>query len=202
MKKYLSYFLMLLFFTSADAQAQGLCVENFYGKILSGANFLENTSKDCNSASYQTGYVIAGSLGHSWQCGLQLEAEYAFRRNAINKIHFHTEGSSKRGHFQTCSYMVNLLWKLSPSSWGYCWNTQPYVGVGSGYDFQRMYSSNCRIIYNQKWNHCAWQAMAGLTYPIFCDTELALEYKFHQGGCHFYNHTIGVGLIYNFRGFN
>ena len=38
------------------------------------------------------------------------------------------------------------------------------------------------------------RVMAGLAYPIFCNTEITLEYKFHQGGCHFHNHSIGVGL--------
>ena len=51
-------------------------------------------------------WVIVGAYG------LRLEAEYAFRRNAIRKIHFFAEGSSKHGHFQTSSYMANLLWDL------------------------------------------------------------------------------------------
>lgn len=94
--------------------------------------------------------------------------------------------------------MANLLWDLPLSSWG-CefWNIQPFIGAGIGDDFQRMHASNSRIVFKQKWNHFSWQAMAGLAYPIFRNTEITLEYKFHQGG-HFYNHSIGVGLVYKF----
>jgi opacity protein-like surface antigen len=207
MKKNTLLLLMsLFFFMTAEAQAQegfddACCVDetNFYAKILSGANFLQNTSINGNKSTYQVGYIIAGSLGYSWRYGFRLEAEYAFRRNAIRKIHFFGQGSSKQGHFQTSSYMANLVWDLPFCSWGCAFGTiQPFLGAGVGYDFRKMHSSNSRIVFNQKWNHFSWQVMAGLAYPVFCNTEIALEYKFHQGGCHFYNHTVGVGLIYQF----
>lgn len=213
MKKNILLFLMSLsLFMTADAQTQGwyhddsCCYEdsccdetNFYGKVFGGANFLQNTSINENKSTYQTGYIIAGSLGYSWSCGLSLEAEYAYRRNEIKKIDFFEEGTSKHGHFQASSYMGNLLWDLPLSSLGCaCWNIQPFIGAGVGYDFQQVHSSNSRIIFNQKWNHFSWQAMAGLAYPIFCNTEITLEYKFHQGGCHFDNHSVGAGLVYKF----
>lgn len=214
MKKNIRLLLMsLLFFMAADAQAQEWCAEdsccdensccvdetNFYAKILGGVNFLQNTEISGNKATYQTGYMIAGALGYCWRYGLRLEGEYAYRRNAIRKIHFFEEGSSRHGHFQTSSSMVNLVWDLPLSSWGCAlWNIQPFIGTGIGYDFQHMHSSNSSIVFNQKWNHFSWQLMAGLAYPIFCNTEMTLEYKFHQGGCHFYNHSVGVGLAYKF----
>ncbi len=207
MKKNILLLLMpLLFFMAADAQAllaladehdkDSCCVDetNFYAKILSGANFLQNTTINGNKASYKTGYIASGSLGYRWRpSGLRLEAEYAFRRNAIKEIHFVGQGISKNGHCQASSYMANL------SSWGCAfWNIQAFIGAGIGYDFQQMHSSNSRIVFNQKWNQFSWQVMAGLAYPIFRNTELTLEYKFHQGGSHFYNHSIGVGLVYKF----
>lgn len=212
-KNILLLFMSLLFFMAAYAQAQewlaegpcsfedSCCVHetNFYAKILSGANFLQNTSSNGNKSTYKTGYIIAGSLGYCWRYGLFLEAEYAFRRNNIRKIHFFVDGFSKHGHFQTSSYMVNLLWDLPLSSWkcGFG-NIQPFIGAGIGYDSQQMHSSNSRIIFSQKWSHFSWQMMAGLASPIFCNTEMTLEYKFHQGGCQFYNHSVGVGLVYKF----
>jgi len=212
MKKNITLLLTsLLFFMTADAQAQESCGEdscsykdsccvdetNFYAKILGGANFLQNTHSGESHTKYKTGYIIAGSLGYCWDYGLRLEAEYAFRRNAIKQIHFFGQGCSKHGHFQTSSYMANLLWDLPLSSWGCVfWNIQPFIGVGIGYDSQQKRSSNSRIVFSQKWNHFSWQVMTGLAYEIFCNTELTLEYKFHQGGCHFNNHTVGVGLVY------
>ncbi|MDE2589969.1 MAG: outer membrane beta-barrel protein [Patescibacteria group bacterium] len=212
MKKNILLLLMsLLFFRATDAQAQDWCIEdacyyedsysvdetNFYAKVLGGANFLQNTAIDGNKSRYQTGYIIAGSLGYCWCYGLRLEGEYAYRRNAIKEIHFFGEGSSKHGHFQTSSYMANLLWDLPLSFCGNAfWNFQPFIGAGIGYDFQQMHSSNSRIVFKQKWDHFSWQVMAGLAYPIFYNTEITLEYKFHQGGCHFNNHSVGVGLVY------
>jgi opacity protein-like surface antigen len=206
MKKIILCLLMsFLFFIATDAQAQECTEEsyncfrgNFYGKFLAGANFLQNTSIQGNKASYQTGYIIAGSLGYSLGCGIHLEGEYAYRRNVIKKIHFFGQGSSKHGHFQTSSYMANLLWDLPFRECAF-WNIQPFIGAGIGYDSQRMHSSTSRIIFNQKWNHFSWQAMTGLAYTIFQNTKITLEYKFHQGGSHFNNHSLGVGLVYEFN---
>lgn len=175
---------------------------NFYAKVFGGANFLQSTKISRNTSKYHTGYLVSGSLGYSWCYGLRLEGEYAFRRNAINKIHLFGEGCSKHGHFQTSSYMVNLLGDVPLSwwSWWRCalWKVRPFVGAGIGYDCEHMHSSNSCIIFHQKWHHFSWQVMAGVAYPIFCKTELTLEYKYHQGGCHFKNHSVGVGLVYTF----
>jgi len=202
---------------AADAQAQegsdkdsccyedSCCVygKNFYVKFFSGPNFLQKTAIDGNYTTYNTGYIVDGSLGFCWRrYGLRLEAEYAFRRNAISEINFFLGGSSENGHCQSSSYMGNLLWGMPLSSW-WCsgsafWKTVPFIGAGLGYNFQQLHSSNSRIVFNQKWKQYSWQAMAGLAYPIFCNAEITLEYKFHQGGSHFYNHSVGVGLVYNF----
>ncbi len=196
-----------LFFTAAHAQDQEwayenpYCVDqtNFYAKLLGGVNFLQKSTTNGNKSTFKAGYIIGGSLGYYWCCGLRLEAEYAFRRNAIKRIDFFVEGYSLSGHFQSSSFMANLLWDL-PLPCCECTfdNIQPFIGIGIGYDFQQMHSSNSRFIFNQKWNSLSWQAMAGLMYGIFCNTDMILEYKFHQGGRHFYHHSIGIGLMYKF----
>jgi opacity protein-like surface antigen len=198
----------LVFFMAADVQAQeqpaksSSCVDemNFYAKILGGANFLQDTTINGNKTTYETGYVFSGSLGYCWRYyGLRLEGEYAFRRNAISRIHFITQGSSTRGHFQTSSYMANFLWDLPLCAWGAAsWKIQPFMGAGLGCDLQQMHSSNSRIVFSQKWTRLSWQVMAGFSYPIFRNAEISLEYKFHEGGSHFYNHSVGVGLTYKF----
>lgn len=200
MKKFILHFLMLfVLLSSTEAKAQEFCDTNFYAKFLTGLNFLEDTTADGNRATYQIGYEVGGSLGYAWRYGLRLEAEYAFKRNNINNIHFVLEGSSHHGHFQTSSYMANLFWDLPLSSWRCAfWNIQPFFGAGLGHDFQQMHASNSRILFNQKWHRFAWQLMAGVAYQIFCNTEISLEYKFHQGGTHFYSHFLGMGFLYKF----
>jgi len=215
MKKNILLLLMSLLFLMATAvYAEECCEEdtswnedsccidetNFYVKILGGANFLQTTSTGGIRATYQPGYIVAGSLGYCWHYGLCVEAEYAYRRNALKELHFSgRDFSMHHGNFQVSSYMANLLWNFPLSSWGGAfWNIQPFIGAGIGYDFQQMHSSNSSYVFTEKWNHFSWQAMAGLAFPIFCNAEITLEYKFHQGGCHFYNHSLGVGLVYKF----
>lgn len=189
-----------------DAQGQSVedkcCLKemNFYAKIFGGANFLQNTKIDGNKTTYRGGYVFTGSLGYRWRYyGLRFEFEYAFRRNAISKIHFITQGYSTNGHFQNSSYMGNILWDLPLCSWGAkFWKIQPFIGGGMGYDFQKAHASNSRVDFHQKWNHFSWQVMAGLAYPIFRNTEMTVEYKFHQGGSNFNNNSVGFGLVYKF----
>lgn len=197
-KNIIQFTMLLLFFIAADAQAQECCEEDpcYYVKIWGGVNFLENTVITENRSAYCSGYIIAGSLGYCWDYGLSFEAEYAFRRNAIKEIHFFVEGYSERGHFQASSYMANLFWDLPLSS--YFENFQPFIGAGIGHDYQKMHSCNSRVVFKQKWNHFAWQLMAGISYPLYCNVDSTLEYKFHQGGCRFYNHSVGVGIIYKF----
>lgn len=197
---------VFLFFMAADLQGQELPIldscgieTNFYAKILAGANFLENTSIQGNIASYYPGYFFACSLGYRWHYGLRFEGEYAFRRNGIKQIHFISQGSSKNGHFQASSFMANLFWDVLLHSYEcLLWNLQPFIGTGIGFDVQQMQSSNSRIVFSQNWVPLSWQIMTGLAFPLSRTTEITLEYKFHQGGCHFYNHSIGVGCVYKF----
>lgn len=211
-KNTLQLLLSCLFLMGANAQAQEYendtsclhdesCAEEpkYYASLLAGANFLQNTDNSGNSTTYQTGYTISTSFGYRCPYDLRLEGEYAYRRNAIKRIQFIDDDTSRNGHFQTSSFMANLLWDLPLCSWECSlWNIQPYIGAGIGYDFHQMHASNPRIIFTQKWHHFAWQLMTGVSCPVYCNTELYLEYKFHQGGNHFYNHTIGVGINYNF----
>lgn len=197
MKKTIPLFLMSLLCYMAS-QADEWCMEedsHFYAKILGGVNFLQNTSISDNRASYNTGYIVSASVGYYLCSDFRVEAEYAYRRNRINHIHYFTEGHSKNGHFRTSSLMANLFWDIPAC--GFC-NIQPFIGGGLGYDFQQMHSSNSRVVFHQKWRHFSWQLMAGLSYELFCNTDVTFEYRYHQGGCNFKNHTLGIGLEYNF----
>lgn len=169
------------------------CETNFYAKIFGGANFLQGSKIQGNRAHYRAGYLFAGSLGFSWCYGLHVEAEYAFRRNSLKQIRFFDNENAKHGHFQSSSYMGNLYWDFPLRM--LC-NIQPFIGAGAGYDVQQMHSSNSRVIFKQDWNRFSWQVMGGLACPLHCHADITLEYRFHQGGCHFNNHTVGAGFVY------
>lgn len=206
-KTLLLFFMSFIFLLGANVQAQEwdaeFCCEddsNFYAKFFGGANILQNSSVSGHKITYRTGYILSGSVGYRWCNGVKLEGEYAYRRNAINKMRTCCAGSSDNGNIHTSSYMANLLWDLPFSSWG-CGSVRPFVGGGIGYDNQKLHSSNSWIVFNDKRHHFAWQLMAGLAMPLFCNAEATVEYRFHQAGCHFNNHAIGVGFVYNFNFF-
>lgn len=210
-KKIASLLLMLLCGFSAYTQAEmydNCCCEdsccedtsNFYAEVFGGANFLQTEKNGGIKSDFQTGYIVSGSLGYNWRYGLRLEAEYAFRRNQYRKVHFFGRSFHLHGHFQSSSYMANLLWDLPLCNWGIdLWNITPFIGGGIGYDCQQLHAKNEGLIFNTTAKGFAWQVLAGLGYPITCNMDISVEYKFHQGRfCHLYNHSVGVGLTYKF----
>lgn len=200
MKKIVSLILMTMLLNSNVEAFFNRNCHDFYAEIFGGANFLQTERNESVRNDFRTGYMISGSLGYRWCYGLRVEAEYAYRRNEFKHVHFFGRNFSLKGHYQSSSYMANLLWDMPVACWGcnFC-NITPFIGAGIGYDFQRIHGHTTGITMHGKSKHFAWQVMAGFNYPLFCNTELSLEYKFHKGGFHkLYNHTIGVGLKYNF----
>lgn len=173
---------------------------NFYAKIFSGPNFLQTRTDGGIKTHYKTGYIVGGSLGYLFCNGMRVEAEYAFRRNSINKVHFFRRDFGMPGHFQSSSYMANLLWEPPLSNWGFeCWNFHPYIGGGIGYDFQQIHGRHQGLVFNERNGDFAWQLIAGVGFPIFCNADFSLDYKFHQGGFkEIYSHSLEVGLAYRF----
>jgi opacity protein-like surface antigen len=170
--------------------------KKYYLDIFGGANFLQTEKKDGVSPRYRPGYLISGSLGKRYGLGFRLEAEYAYRRNALKRIQFRDQSLSLHGHFQSFSYMINLLWDFP--LFDLC-GIRPFVGAGIGYDKEQVKVDSTKISFSRRRKEFAWQIMAGLGYPIFCNVNLYLEYKVHRG-CfsHIYNHAFGGGLRCNF----
>jgi opacity protein-like surface antigen len=207
MKRFILSFIACLSFCVYAGAYEGAwddcCCENdtpFYAEVFGGANFLQTEKRHGVKSDFDTGYIVSGSLGYRWCYGFRLEAEYAYRRNTFRKLHFYGEDFRTHGHFQSSSYMGNLIWDLPLSDWGCgCWDLQPFIGGGVGYDYQlvRAHEDDFNVKLRKK--HFSWQVIAGIFYPIFCNTNISVEYKYHQGGFrHLYCHSVGVGLTYNF----
>lgn len=193
---------LLIIYAGLNADCtQNCCIfgNEFYGEIFGGPNFLQSSTDGGVRTKYKTGYVVSGSFGYSWCYGLRLEAEYAYRRNSYKNIHFFGRTFPIQGHFQSSSYMANLLWDLPLSSRGCnCWQIQPFIGGGVGYDVQQIHANNAGFGYRESKKGFAWQVSAGLAYPIFCNTTISIEYQFHKGSLnHIYNHTMGIGFTYH-----
>lgn len=205
MKKIMALFtasLLVCSYLHAEYNHCGSCDDEneFYVNLFGGANFIQSSMSSGVRNNYKTGYIVSSSLGYSWCYGLRLEGEYAYRRNSLKSIHFFGRTFSISGHFQSSSYMANVLWDLPLRRWG-CdfWKIRPFVGGGIGYDDQLIHANNSGFSYREGKKGFAWQVMAGLKYPIFCHTHISLEYKFHKGGLNnVYNHSVGAGLTYYF----
>jgi len=202
MKKYLLFsILSILTFTTIHAQdfddtnsCQDECVvinENqFYAKIFGGANYLHINKSFFNRINNHTGYVLSGSFGYQLTSTVSLEAEYAARNN-----HF-TRGCRFEKHcfiVKTSSYMGNVLWDLPVTQIIDASKIQPFVGVGLGCDHKKYMG-----------NYFSWQIISGLRCSLFSNTDISLEYRFHQGipnksyVKYLNNHSVGVGLAYKF----
>lgn len=198
--------LAVVLLVGSSIQAGGFCYKDswcsakrFYAEVFGGANFVQAGSSGGITNRYQAGYIVSVSLGCYWRDGLRMEAEYAYRRNALKTVHFLDRTYSMHGHFQSSSYMANLLWDVLLCDWK-CdlGRLQPFIGGGMGYDVQQIYGTSSGMILKEHKKGFAWQVIAGLSYPISC-VNVSLEYRFHQGGFgHLYNHSVGVGFTYNF----
>lgn len=171
---------------------------NLYVNGFAGANFLQ--VKHVKSKNLKTGYVLSAALGYHLNYGFRVEGEYAFRRNSIKQHHrYRSVYKMKHVYAQTSSYMANALWDVPLSK--LCFNLRPFIGGGIGYDSQGSQHSYKRSKYisTTTRGQFAWQFMTGLSYPLSSNTNMMVAYKLHKGTkCDIYNHSIGLGLTYNF----
>lgn len=218
MKKFvLLTILFAAFFVPSCAKAVDM--EGFYVGVTGAADFLSNAGFSRSYGSYgysrnrlkfDTGFFGAIDLGYRWCNGLHLEAEVAYRYNRQKRRHSDysdvlvASSGRHRGHRDVWAAMVNVLYDINM-----CWSIEPYVGVGLGYSHVR-YKRN-DLFYGEftrrrhfSDNDFAWQVIAGVAYPVMCNVDVAVEYRFfnavnsrkHQRNT--YNNDIGVNLKYYF----
>ncbi|MGK5594476.1 MAG: outer membrane protein [Parachlamydiaceae bacterium] len=190
MKKMICLFAAMLAFVLPTA-VSALDVEGFYVGALGGANFLETSKRHAEKAKFKTGYAAGGMIGYRWCNGLRLEGEVSYRHNKIKSFKFGSTMHHPGGHARTWSYLANALYDFS--DWSY-WCITPYVGVGIGYGQQRLKVGSHDSFHRHK-NGFAWQAIAGISYPIWDAAEIAVEYRFLKGQVRrAYNHFAGASI--------
>ncbi len=231
MKKFV---LLTILFTAllVPSCVKAVDMEGFYVGATGAADFLSISKQHRhygfvrNNNRYDVGFFGAIDLGYRWCNGLHLEAEVAYRYNRQRKNHREYIGNSsfrdRRGHRDVWAAMVNVLYDINM-----CWCVEPYVGLGIGYAHvkndrhNRFFGSTAgrRHRNNNDENAFAWQIIAGVAYPITCNIDIAVEYRFfnavnnnhrhHRRGSGSgdirinnnrtaYNNDIGVNLKYYF----
>jgi OmpA-OmpF porin, OOP family len=131
------------------------------------------------------GFVGLGSLGYGFGNGLRLEVEGDFRRDGLHQLKGTPFPTAAGGNVMRYGAMFNALFDMDI---GVRW-LFPYIGAGVGYQWTNLHgvsvvSSAAPFSYatNETKGAFAWQAIAGLAYPIPNVQGLSLtsEYRFMQ----------------------
>jgi OmpA-OmpF porin, OOP family len=158
------------------------------------------------------GPAAAISLGYGLGNGLRAEVEGDFRQNTFNKV---ARGPRAGGQEIKPGVMVNVLYDFVGLPY-----VQPYVGVGAGYQWAKETNFHAGTVAagNNTEGKFAYQGIAGVALPIASAPGLAVtaDYRFmglvgdrnysavnagRPASVKFsddHNHTILVGLRYNF----
>ncbi|MGE4013594.1 MAG: outer membrane protein, partial [Alphaproteobacteria bacterium] len=179
---------------AVSAQADG-----FYLGLFGGANLMfSDTKGNLNTAllppntgvSYSfdpttTGAAVGGVIGWSWDWGLRVEGEAAWRRNNFNFASASITnpgiptgginiGVTVDGSVQTISGMINAYYDFR------VWRLRPYVGVGIGAAQSTLHIKSGLIgaSVNSDDVTFAFQAMAGVNFPVTPNVMVGFEYRF------------------------
>ena len=164
---------------SADISAQGLLRSEF---LVGGVN-------PSGKVSFDTGWVVVGSVGWGFGNGLRAEVEGNYRSNDVDRVSgFAPLGVfSSNGRQRSYGVMANVLYDFNLPSFGvsFPW-IQPYIGAGLGYVWSEWSSVNAvspaglLVRADDTNGQFAFQGIAGAAFPIPRVPGLAItaEYRF------------------------
>jgi opacity protein-like surface antigen len=191
-------FAALSFLIPQTTQAElcpGMYTELRVGTNLITAVTMHNGSK--HSLDFDPGIFASLSAGYRWTFGLRLEGEGSYRWNTI-KYDFKDDLSEKyklQGNLLNWSAMTNIYYDLP-----LCECVTGYFGAGIGYSYEKLCLKLLHYRGHKSNDSFAWQVMAGVSSPVWENTELALEYCFFQRTQtpQMHNHDLLLGLRYYF----
>jgi len=180
---------VLLAVLPTAAQAQPF--KGVYVNLGSGYDIAPNVSAAPPSAftgsSVQlrrdNGFVGLGSLGYAFGNGFRLELEGSYRQNGLNGLSGTALPTSVSGTLENYGLMANVLFDMDIRlPWLY-----PYIGGGVGYGWDRLSgarfaNSDTSFSSSDTQGGFAWQAIAGLSFPISGVPGLSVtaEYRYHS----------------------
>ena len=158
------------------------------------------------SAEMDAGWLALIGVGNNYGNNFRTEFEVGYQRSSVDKV----SGTSASGHMGALSFMGNVYYDFPVD-----WPVKPFVGVGLG--GANVWASNISPVIGSRVGGSdlgfAWQATAGLSYPINdrMDATLAyryfdvpsLSYKTDAGtsvDSDYASHMVMVGLRYSFGG--
>jgi len=178
----------------------------YYAGLQAGANFHHLSHGRHCKVSTDTGYLVNGSIGVKTCYDVRLEGEIGYRRNCLDKVKIHyskfRHDQKVGGHASSLSYMANAIYDIPV-----CYFVKPYVGAGIGYARNRVSTyvthDKQKIKATHHKNGFAWQAIAGLAYPLqgfsccgLDKVDATLEYRYFKPNVkHCYDQSVAVGLV-------
>ena len=187
-----------------EADAGGTLVEDMYNLVSPGFGTL-NT---------KTGYDVGGIIGYDFG-GFRLEAETSYRRNGVESFNVNSlttyaaSAGNLTGNVSSLSFMLNGLLDFGDDD-----GLQGFVGGGAGIGRVKVVTQAPGVLYdiNDSDSGFAWQALAGVRYPITDHVDLGLKYRFHNQDhvnlvgagrpieTRYRSHSLMLTLGYNFGG--
>lgn len=157
------------------------------------------------SADYHKGWDVDGVIGYDFG-GFRLEAEAAYKRAKVD-----LDKSGFGGAASALSFMLNGMLDFGPDD-----GLQGFVGGGVGVSRGKLATD----IVNDSDTGFAWQAIAGVRYPLTDNIDVSLKYRYFNqddiklvsafntiGGpagatvdTKLRTHSLLLGLAYNFGG--
>lgn len=146
------------------------------------------SGKSTGEMSFNSGFGFLAAIGNNFD-GLRGEAEMAYRTNDLDKV----SNSPAEGEFTSKSLMGNLFADLPLSE-----NVRPFFGAGIGLANIDTVNSDDTVF--------AYQAIAGIGFPLTHVTTLDLQYRyfasedpdFDGSKAEYQTHNFFAGLRFDF----
>ncbi|HEX7856713.1 MAG TPA: outer membrane beta-barrel protein, partial [Sphingobium sp.] len=181
--------------------------------IAEDMNTVVTDRRENSTWNTNTGYDVDGVLGYDFGM-FRIEGEVGYRRAYTDVNTYYNSVpvyNSTRGNFRSLSFMLNGMLDFGKDD-----GIQAFIGGGAGVARSYLYS----LTTDDSDTGFAWQAIAGLRYPItnHLDAELKYRYFNHENvdlvtarsfgsvpagqgfSTDIHTHSILAGLVYNFGG--
>lgn len=155
---------------SSRAAESGPYVTGAVGVSFPADSDLDTATTSAN-ADLDPGFAASVSVGHLYGNGFGTEIEFGYRSNDVESI----SGATASGDMGIFSVMLNGIYDFGASRRG-----SPYIGVGIG--VARLDADGISPVSNSSINDdttaLAYQATAGIAYPVNDRLDIMLSYRY------------------------
>lgn len=146
---------------------------------LSGGILFDNNKY--NYIKTYPGSYLGSSMGYKFCNSISVEGEFIYQR------HLYHYPYGPAAHINIFTYMGNVFYTFDFIKFPF----KPYLGMGMGYANAKGKETSGTTMFKR--DGVAWQAIAGISYPVCQKTELSLEYRFFQVDT-LKNNKVGLAL--------